>query len=124
MNKVSHVIFMVLLLTILFPFFIDSQVFAQCPSGEVGTDLGCVPSDPIGFVERFYAIGLGFIGSVGILFMIIGGYYIMTSAGNVTKLQTGKSYIFYAFAGIMLAVLGFVFIQVVTGDILKIPGFS
>jgi hypothetical protein len=56
--------------------------------------------------------------------MIIGGYYIMTSAGNVEKLATGKSFIFYAIAGILLAVLGFVFIQIVTGEILRIPGFS
>ena len=79
---------------------------------------------PIGFVERFYGIGLGFIGMVGVLFMIIGGYYIMTSAGNPERLQTGRSYIFYALAGIFLAVLGFVFIQIVTGEILRIPGFT
>ena len=96
----------------------------NCPPGEVTTDLGCVPTDPIGFVERFYGIGLGFIGMVGVLFMIIGGYYIMTSAGNPERLQTGRSYIFYALAGIFLAVLGFVFIQIVTGEILRIPGFT
>lgn len=96
----------------------------NCPAGEVATDLGCVPQDPIGFVERFYAIGLGFIGMVGVLFMIIGGYYIMTSAGNPERLATGRSFIFYALAGIMLAILGFVFIQIVTGEILRIPGFG
>ena len=96
----------------------------MCSVGEVETDLGCVPTDPIGFVERFYAIGLGFLGMVGVLFMIIGGYYIITSAGNPDRLATGKSFIFYALAGIMLAVLGFVFIQIVTGEILRIPGFG
>ncbi|MBI4091686.1 MAG: hypothetical protein HY427_00540 [Candidatus Levybacteria bacterium] len=96
----------------------------NCPPGEVATDLGCVPTDPIGFVERFYAIGLGFIGMVGVLFIIVGGYYIITSAGNPERLATGRSFIFYALAGIMLAVLGFVFIQIVTGEVLRIPGFG
>ncbi len=96
----------------------------DCVSGEINTDFGCIPSDPIGFVERFYGIGLGFIGMVALLFIIIGGYYVMTSAGNVERLQTGKSFIFYALAGLLLAVFGFVFIQIITGQILKIPGFS
>lgn len=95
-----------------------------CPPGKVATDLGCVPQDPIGFVETFYGIGLGFIGMVGVLFIIIGGYYIATSAGNIERLQKGRSFIYYALAGIMLAVLGFVFIEIITGDILKIPGFG
>ncbi len=96
----------------------------NCPTGEVATDLGCVPTDPVGFVERFYSIGLGLIGMVAVVFMIIGGYYIMTSQGNPERLQVGKSFIFYSLAGVMLAVMGFVFIQVITGDILRIPGFS
>lgn len=95
-----------------------------CLVGEVATDLGCVPTDPIGFVEKFYGIGLGFIGMVALLFIVIGGYYIMTSAGNVEHLATGKSFVFYALAGLMLAIFGFVFIQIVTGQILRIPGFN
>ncbi len=95
-----------------------------CLANEIATDLGCVPEDPIGFVEKFYGIGLGFIAIVALLFMIIGGYYIMTSRGNVEQLQKGKSFIFYSLAGMLLAVFGFIFIQIVTGGILRIPGFS
>lgn len=96
----------------------------NCQPNEALTDIGCVPTDPIGFVEKFYGYGLGLLGFVAVLFMIIGGYYIMTSAGNPEQLERGKSFIFYSIAGIILAVLGFVFIEIVTGQILKIPGFS
>lgn len=96
----------------------------DCPIGEIATDFGCVPSDPVGFVEKFYGIGLGFIGAVALLFMIIGGYYVMTSSGNVEQLERGKSFIFYSIAGLLLAVFGFVFIQIITGQILRIPGFN
>ncbi len=95
----------------------------DCRNDEILTDLGCVPTDPIGFVERFYGIGVGMIGMVALLFMIIGGYYVITSRGNIEQLQKGKSYIFYSIAGMFLAVFGFLFIQVVAGDILRIPGF-
>ena len=91
---------------------------------EIPTDFGCLPNDPIGFVAKFYGWGLGLIGLVGLMFLIIGGYRILTSRGNPEALQTGKSYITYAIIGIILAIFGFVFIQVVTSDILKIPGFS
>ena len=94
-----------------------------CAVNEVATELGCLPNNPIGFVEKFYGIGLSLIGMVGFLFLIYGGYNVMTSAGNPEKLQKGKEYIFYAIAGLLLSVFGFVFIELIAGGILKIPGF-
>jgi hypothetical protein len=96
----------------------------DCPATETATELGCIPNDPIGFVTKFYAIGLGLIGGVSLLFIIYGGYIILTSQGNPGKLNNGKSYILYAIIGLLLAIFGFVFIQVVAIDILHIPGFK
>lgn len=96
----------------------------NCAPNEILTDFGCIPNDPVGFVERFYGIGLGLIGMVALVFIIVGGYFIMTSQGDPTKLQTGKSYITYSIIGVLLAIFGFVFIEIITGDILQIPGFS
>lgn len=95
-----------------------------CSINEVETDFGCLPTDPIGFVEKFYGIGLGLIAFVALIFMIIGGYFVMTSRGNIEQLQKGKTYIYYSIAGLLLAIFGFIFIQIVTGNILRIPGFS
>lgn len=95
-----------------------------CSATEVLTDFGCIPDDPVGFVQKFYGIGLGLIGLVGLSFLIVGGYYILTSRGDPSQLQKGKSYILYSIIGILLAIFGFVFIQVITGNILKLPGFN
>lgn len=95
-----------------------------CAVNEVATELGCFPNDPVGFIQKFYGVGLSLIGMVGLLFLIYGGYHVLTSGGNPEKLQKGKEYIMYAIIGIMLAVLGFVFIQFIAGAILKIPGFG
>lgn len=95
-----------------------------CLENEILTDFGCVPDDPAGFVQKFYGFGLALIGMVGVLFIIIGGYYILTSRGDPAALQKGKGFILYAIIGILLAIFGFVFIQVITGDILQIPGFN
>lgn len=91
---------------------------------DIRTDFGCLPNDPIGFVAKFYGWGLSLIGLVGLVFLIIGGYHILLSRGDPSRLNVGRSYILYAIIGILLAIFGFVFIQVVTSDVLKIPGFN
>jgi len=97
---------------------------AACPNiTDINTDFGCFPNDPIGFVQRFYGIGLGFVGAVSLIAIIIGGYTILTSRGEPQRVNTGKSWIFYAIGGLLVAIFGYVIIQTVAVDILKIPGF-
>lgn len=88
------------------------------------TEIGCLPNDPIQFIAKFYSIGLGIIGGVGVLFIIYGGYLIITSQGNPLKLQQGQGFIKYAIVGILLAVFGYVLVRVLTVDVLQIPGFG
>lgn len=96
----------------------------SCALNEIQTDFGCMPNDPIGFVQKFYGIGLGFVGGIALIALIWGGYTVMMSKGDPYRVNIGKSYIFYAICGLMLAIFGFVFIQVVVVDILHIPGFK
>lgn len=95
-----------------------------CPIGQVATDFGCIPEDPIGFTASFYGIGLGIIGGVAMLFIIWGGYLIMTSRGNPVQLQNGRGYILYAVVGLLLAIFGYAFVRLVIVDILHLPGFN
>lgn len=88
------------------------------------TDIGCIPNDPIQLASKLYSIGLGLIGGISALFIIYGGYIILTSQGDSAQLEKGKSYIYYAIAGLLLAIFGFVFVQVVAVNILHIPGFQ
>lgn len=96
----------------------------QCPLDRVKTDFGCMPNDPIGFVQEFYPIGLSFVGAIALICLIIGGYMVMVSKGDPHRVNIGKSYIYYSIAGLLLAIFGYVFIQVIIVDILKVPGFS
>ncbi len=110
--------------------FSPVQVFAagsgaDCDySKEINTDFGCLPNDPIGFVQEFYGIGLSFIAALSLLALIIGGYNVMTSKGDPQKANIGKSWIFYAIGGLVLAIFGYIFIRLIIVDILKVPGFS
>ena len=96
----------------------------KCLKTEVSTDLGCFPTDPANFVGKFYGVGLSFIGMTALLFLIIGAYLILTSQGNPDQLRNGKTFIYYALAGLFLAIFGYLFITIVLADILQIPGFS
>jgi hypothetical protein len=97
---------------------------AACALTEIHTDFGCFPNDPIGFAQKFYGIGLSFVAMVALVALILGGYSILTSKGDPHRVNVGKSYIFYAISGLLLAIFGFVFIQVVLVDILHVPGFK
>jgi cell division protein FtsW (lipid II flippase) len=102
-------------------------VHAQTPCNlpdNMQTELGCIPTTPAGFVQKYYGYGLGLIGGVATLFIIYGGYIMMMSQGNPTKVNEGKSYLVYSFIGLLLAVFGYVFVQVILVDVLHVPGFS
>lgn len=94
------------------------------PNETLVSGMFCIPNDPVGFVSKFYGIGLSIVSSVSLLFLIYGGYVVMMSRGNPSQLNKGKSYIYYSLAGLLLAIFGLVFIQIVFVDILQIPGFS
>ena len=91
---------------------------------EISTDLGCFPNDPVGFVQRFYGIGLGFVGAISLMMLIYGGYSFISSRGNPSQVAIAKSYMFYAITGLLLAIFGYVFIEVIVVDIFKVPGFK
>jgi hypothetical protein len=97
---------------------------ASCAIDQISTDFGCFRNDPIGFVQQFYSIGLALVGALSLIAIIIGGYTILTSQGDPQRVRAGKSWIFYAIGGLLLAVFGYVIIQTLAGDILKIPGFN
>lgn len=98
-------------------------VYAACSADQLDTELGCIPQDPSLFASKLYGIGLGLIGGVALIFIIYGGYLIMTSQGDPIKLEKGKSYVVSAIIGLILAISGFGLYRVITSDIIRIPGF-
>jgi hypothetical protein len=113
-----------LIFILIFALLFTESAFAQ-PTGCKQTDIGCLSTDdPLKFTSMVYGAGMGLIGGVGLLFIIFGGYTILTSQGNPDRLNKGKNMIFYAVAGIILAVAGYTVYQIIGVDILKIPGFN
>lgn len=96
----------------------------MCEDGILKTDLGDISCTPTGFATSLYGIGLSFIGIVGLLFIVYGGFLILTSQGNQDQLRRGRAYITYSIIGVVLAVGGYALYQILAIDVIKIPGFS
>ncbi len=86
-----------------------------CGIGE--TDIGV-------FAGKFFGCGVSLVGGIALLFIIYGGYVLLTSSGNPNQVRIGKEYITYAIVGLVLAILSMVILNVIGTDILKIPGLS
>lgn len=96
----------------------------MCENGVLETDLGVIQCTPTGFATSLYGVGLSFIGVVALLFIVYGGFLILTSQGNPEQVGRGKSYITYSIIGVVLAVGGYMLYQILAIDVIKIPGFS
>jgi len=96
----------------------------MCENGVLKTDLGEIACSPTGFATSLYGIGLSFIGVVALLFIVYGGFLILTSQGSEEQLRRGKSYITYSIIGVVLAIAGYALYQILAIDVIKIPGFS
>jgi len=101
-----------------------STVKPKCSADEVQIDTWCFPKDPTRFSLKAYQVGLGGVGALAVLFLIIGGYTILTSKGDPRRLDSGKKFIVYAVTGLLLAIFGLLFFETLTVDILRIPGFK
>ena len=127
MKKILPILFVVLSFLTIFLRFPSFSYAADAPCtlpDHMMTELGCIPTSPTGFVQKYYSVGLGLIGGVAVLFIIYGGYIMMTSGGNPLRVNEGKSYLIYSIVGLILAVFGYVFVQVILVDVLHVPGFS
>jgi hypothetical protein len=96
----------------------------SCLVNETLTDFGCIPNTPVGFVEKFYGIGIGCIGGVALLGILYAGYLILTSRGNPMQLEKGKRYLSSSVIGVLLAVFAIFILKVLAVSIFQIPGFG
>lgn len=78
--------------------------------------------DPLGLVEdkelqlteilaRVARVLMGLVGSLSLLFFIIGGYWLLTSGGKQEQIQKGKQTLVWATIGVVLSLLSFVILN-------------
>lgn len=98
----------------------------RCKDGTEGVDtgLGCLPSDPGKLASALFSVALGIAGAIAVLMIIIGGFKVATSQGNVDALQDGKDTITKAITGLAFILLATTILGIIGIDILGIKFFS
>lgn len=89
-------------------------VFAAC------VDIGftCLSTDLGGFVTDVLNIGIGVGALLAVIFMIIGGFGVATSAGNPENLEKAKQTITAAISGLLFILLSVLILRIIGFDIL------
>ncbi|MBI3231918.1 MAG: hypothetical protein HYZ51_02465 [Candidatus Doudnabacteria bacterium] len=72
---------------------------------------------PTGLIYRIVSLLLFVAGALAVVFVIIGGYQYITSAGNEEQSEKGKKTLLNAIIGIVVIVLSYVIINVVVNTI-------
>lgn len=88
------------------------------------TALGCISTDPQGFVAWLLEKVIGIAGGIVFLLILYGGFQILTSTGDPEKLTNGKEIIVSAIAGLLMIVFSVLLLKIIGVDILKIPDLS
>lgn len=93
------------------------------PAPCVQTDLGCIPTDPGKLASAIFSIILGLAGGLAVIMIIVGGFKVATSQGNVDALQDGRDTITKAITGLAFILLATTILGIIGIDILGIPFF-
>jgi hypothetical protein len=116
------------------------QISEQGAAGHVGptpkpgsyfTMIGCIstgdftnPSATGGFIKPILNIIFSVAGGIAFLYILYGAFQIATSQNDPEKLNYGKRLIMGAVIGLVFTLSSLFIINLVGGDLLKIPGIG
>jgi len=104
----------------------------QCLLGESAggspgawTAIGCIPTDPAGFLEKYvFTVGMGLAGGIAFFLILWGGFSIIMSQGDPQRITHGKEIIVSAIAGLLLIIFSVFILHQIGAVAIRIPGFG
>lgn len=85
---------------------------------------GCLPLTPEAIAEQVLRIGMGLGALLAVIFLIVGGFGVITSAGNPEQLEKSKAQITAAVAGLVFLLASVLILDIIGGKIIGIPFFD
>jgi hypothetical protein len=117
--------FFVLALTAGLFSFIHSSQALTCEGGYKPVNGLCIPESGTGsggisgannvneLIEKVITALLGVAFAIAVLFIIIGGFWYMTSAGNENQARKGRDTLLYALLGTIVIIMSYVIVSFV-----------
>ncbi len=90
----------------------------------VGAETGLGTEDPRIVIARIIRIALGFIGVIGVVLIMYGGFIWMTAAGDPTKVEKAKKILINAAIGTTIILASLAITQFVLGQLMAATGFG
>lgn len=88
------------------------------------TAIGCIPTEPKGFIEYSAKFITALSGGIALLLMAFAAFQMITSAGNAEALKKANDQFYNAIIGLLFVIFAVMLLQVIGYNILGIPGFS
>ncbi len=105
--------------------FTNIETKAQsCDATGCDTAIGRIPTDPKLFTGSIMQYILGFSGITALILIILGGYELITSQGDETKVKAARERITSAIIGLLFIIFSATFLQILGIDILNLPGLG
>lgn len=118
LKKINWMVVAQLVIALVLVFAPASDAFAQLNRGfqcPAGSGLNCnAGTDVNSFIRTVINWILGVTFGIAVLFLIIGGFWYITSAGNEETASKGKSTVINAIIGIIIIVLSYVIVSVIS----------
>ena len=96
------------------PLVVTHAAFNNIPCNSA-SGLNCTTTSVNGLILEVIQWLLGIAFGLAVLFLIIGGFWYITSAGNEETAEKGKGTAINAIIGIVIILLSYVIINVVSG---------
>lgn len=90
---------------------------------RIKTSLGYVSTDASNFTRWVLGFILSISGGIVFLIVLITGYRLMTSQGDPEKVKNAKDQLTAAIIGLMFIIFSLAILELITRDILGLPGF-
>ncbi len=91
---------------------------------KIRTAIGYVDTQANEFVRWVLGFVLGISGGIVLIIIIVSGYRLMTSQGDPEKVKNARDQLTAAIVGLLFIIFSLVILQLITRDILQIPGFG
>lgn len=88
------------------------------------TAIGSINTNPDGFIRGILRLITGLAGGLLLILIMLNGYKLMTSQGDPEKIKDAREGIIAAITGILLIIFSISILQLITVNILGLPGFS
>lgn len=100
---------------------VASQAVSIIPSDCLeGTAANCGFDDIIQLFVNLYSLSIVYVGAVALLFLIIGGFFLLTSAGRQDRVDLGKKIIANTIVGIVVVMTAFLIVNLIQTQVLQV----